>query len=351
LEVKVDINKTIIEKIDKHLSNYNCYRYDFENFLIGSLPPEERQREAVKIVGNIMTFHGKKELHRHVAELARIEVGVQELDSWIRDHVVHSVLSFALGIYINEEYLQQKLGIHVDEFQWKLAGLFHDIGYPVQISKGIIKPFTEKIEEIRNSLGIEGLGVRYKIILEGLEQLSHGKNSLELIQKRLDKWELKIDAEKEYRNTIENGHMCHGIISALTLFKVLDYMYEKYNPKRKYERILTEGGIDWNQKYFDEDIESACAAIFIHNLNESCFSEVKIDPETAPVAFLLKVSDCLQDWERPNKDNPLGLSAAQFDIEIENNKLILLTDIDEGRKNKIRRELASYVTLQNIEVR
>ena len=55
---------------------------------------------------------------------------------------------------------------------------------------------------------------------------------------------------------------------------------------------------------------------------EDCFIDARIDPEKAPLAFLLKLSDSLQDWERPSKINSTGLSANLFNIEIRNNKLI-----------------------------
>ena len=47
---------------------------------------------------------------------------------------------------------------------------------------------------------------------------------------------------------IENNRMDHGIISALTVLYLIDLMYDKNNPGRKYDSVYKEGS-DWNQKY------------------------------------------------------------------------------------------------------
>jgi predicted hydrolase (HD superfamily) len=43
--------------------------------------------------------------------------------------------------------------VSVDEFQWELAGMFHDIAYPIDIAKDIMKPYADKINEITRNLG------------------------------------------------------------------------------------------------------------------------------------------------------------------------------------------------------
>jgi len=135
-----------------------------------------------------MTHHGKRDLYKHVAQLARVEYSTRELESSLRDHVVHAMLSFLLGIYINENLMKQ-LHCDVNPFQWKLAGLFHDIGYPVQIAtKYLLKEYIDKINEIKNDLGVPAPDVSFKVIPEGLDKLTYGANSLELIQNQLNNW-------------------------------------------------------------------------------------------------------------------------------------------------------------------
>jgi len=146
---------------------------------------------------------------------------------------VHALLSFILGIYINEKFLKPLSGILVDDFQWKLAGLFHDVGYPAQVAKDILRPFTEKIKKIKRNLDVHSPDVYFKVVPVGFENLTNDLSSFDLIQERLDEWELRINAKKEYKQMVDSGDICHGMVSSLAILYVIDLMYDKYNKKRK----------------------------------------------------------------------------------------------------------------------
>lgn len=349
----MSINLTLLKEIIPYLYDYNCDQDDIESFMTYRGPFLERQHKAIEIIEGIMTAHGKKRLLRYVVELARVEHGIRELEPWVRDHVVHALLSFILGIYLNEKFLKPLDATAVDTFQWELAGLFHDVGYPAQIAKNaILKPFTGKINEIKKALGFLTPDVYFKIVPVGLENLTNNVNSFDLIQERLDGWSLQIDAKKEYNKIIDCGEICHGIISSLAVLYVIDLMYQKYNPKREYRDIYVRrgGNINFNQRYFEKDVVSACAAIYIHNLPNRCFADAKIDRSEAPVAFLLKLSDYLQEWERPSLRNSTGFSATQFDIKIGNGQLIFLAHIPDDKKEKIKNKISSSLVARDVQI-
>ncbi len=369
----MNINETLLEQTRTYLSGYGCNRDEIECFLIHCRNFPERQEKAIAIIKDIMRTHEKKELHLHVVELARVEQGIRELQPWVRDHVVHALLSFILGIYLNEKFLRPLSGSYVDPFQWKLAGLFHDVGYPAQVAKDILRPFAAKINEIKKTLGVRSPDIYFKVVPVELENLTNGLNSFDLIQERLDEWELRINAREEYNQMIASGDICHGMISSLAILYLIDLMYQKYNPKRKYSDIYAKGSnINWNQTFFESDVVSACSAIYIHNLPNKCFADAKIDRSKAPVAFLLKLSDCLQEWERPsltnsNGDsatksdclqewerpsltNSNGDSATKFDIMIDNDQLIFHADIPACKKKKIKDEISSTLVAQDIQI-
>ncbi len=347
----MNINVTLLDETNTYLDNYACYRDEIEHFLAHGGTFLERQQQAINIIRSIMTTHGKEELLRHVAELARVEHGIRELEPWVRDHVVHALLSFVLGIYINEKFLRPVIGNPVDDFQWKLAGMFHDVGYPAQVAKDILKPFTAKINEIKKILGVRVPDVYFQVVPVGLENLTNDINSFDLIQERLHEWNLRINAREEFGRMIDSGDICHGMISSLAVLYVIDLMYQKNNPKRKYSDIYAvSSNINWNQIYFDRDIISACSAIYIHNLPSRCFCDAKIDRSTAPVAFLLKLSDCLQEWERPSLNNPTGFSAIQFDIKIDDDQLIFRADIPDDKKKKIKDEISSSLVAPDVQI-
>ena len=296
-----------------------------------------------------MEVHGKEDLLPHLVQLAKIEHGIRELEPWVRDHVVHALLSFLVGIFVNK-YLLKPAGQGIVAFQWKLAGLFHDVGYPVQIARDILAPYTDKINAIKRKLDVSRPDVSFRIVPVGLNTLANGVDSFDLIQTWIDGWQLCIDCRGEYERMIRCGRICHGMISALSVPYVVDLMYEKCNPSREYKNISKPPGISWNQSYFENDVVPACSAIFVHNLPVRCFQHARICRTDAPLPFLLRLSDCLQDWERPSAADPKGIPDDVFDVEVVGGKLSF-TVRHSCRRRAIEQEIASSLITPDILVR
>ena len=132
------------------------------------------------------------------------------------------------------------------------------------------------------------------------------------------------------------------MVSALSVLYVIDLLYQKNNPRRK---NLPNSG--WSQDYFENDVVPACTAIFIHNLPIQYFRESKISLEKSPIAFLLRLSDCLQDWELPSYNNKNGFPANLYDINVVNKKLIF--SAPKERKEKIINEIVNSILATDIE--
>lgn len=347
-----NINRTLLNEISLqyHYSVYGYEKFEIEDFL-NTEDFTLRQNKATEIVKKILTTHGKQRLSNQVLRLADVEKGIKHLQQELRDHVVHALLSFLLGIYINEKFIPTFNCSQAKPFQWKLAGLLHDVAYPVQIAKDVIKSYSDEINELKKSLCIPAPDIFFQVVSVNIDKLRNRKNSFDLIQDQLDRWELQINAKEEYKKMIESGNVCHGMIGALGILYVIDLLYQKKNPHRKYEPIFRDDPrIDWDQKYFDEDIVPACSAIFVHNLDENCFKKSKINLFKAPLAFLLKLSDVLQEWERPSLKNRNGYDASSFDISIVDGKLILSANIPEKRKKEMRSEIVSCLNATNIKI-
>jgi len=124
----MNINNKIKELIHDHTWNYGFWDDEYMGFFNSNAGSDERQKQSIELIEKIMTTHGKEDLYKYLSELARIENGIRELEPWVRDHVSHSFLCYLLGIFINEYFLNDNFKIHIDNFQWKLAGLFHDMG-------------------------------------------------------------------------------------------------------------------------------------------------------------------------------------------------------------------------------
>lgn len=349
----MNINETLIREIDeRHLFfQYDVPIQSLHDFLRNPEPFPERQEKAINLIKDVMKAHRKKDLFEYISELARVEYNSRELAPHHRDHVVHAMLSFILGIYISDNFFKHHSKIHIDQFQWKLASLFHDIGYPIEVAgRYLLKPFEDNINKIRNSLDLPDTNqIHFKIVPEGLENLTNNKNSFDLINRCLENWEIDIDAREVFNTMIESGKINHGVISSLALLNVIDLIYQKYNPERVYSDVIKDG-VNFNQYFFDNDVVPACSAIYIHNLASEYFINKKINRFNAPIAFLLRLSDCLQEWERPSSKNTTGFPSEHFDIKINTSQLILHSSISEGKKNKIRNEISSTLICPDIQI-
>ena len=346
----MNINRTLSEELSEvNLGEYGCWQDELDRFVEWDGTFMGRQEEAGRIIERIMTAHQKEELFQCVVELARVERGIRELKPKVRDHVVHALLSFILGMYVNECFMDATQRATVTSLQWKLAGMFHDVAYPVQIAPDIMRPFAETMNSIRDRLGVPAPDVFFRVVPVGLELLQHGKNALQLLQNVVDEWGLAVRVGQEYENMINSTHICHGMISSLAVMHVIDLMYERCNPQRKREPVVVQN-TDWNQVHFERQVVPACAAIFLHNLPERCFRNARIDTKRAPLPFLLKLCDTLQDWERPSACNPRGLSPERFDITVEHGRLVFQAEVEAERKEKYKRELSSTLIAHDIIV-
>jgi len=80
-----------------------------------------------------LNVHGKEDIVQFLGNLASIEPNIQELQPWVRDHVVHAINTFLIGVYILEKAnFPPFRGARFDyPFMWKLCGPTHDLGYPI----------------------------------------------------------------------------------------------------------------------------------------------------------------------------------------------------------------------------
>jgi len=289
---------------------------------------KSKYQPAMELTKQLIKCHGKKQLYQHIVELYEVEEATMGLTGK-RDHVIHALNTFLLGVYINNLYLPPN---SVDIFQWKLTALFHDIAYPLEIAQKIIERYFEKISEIKEELHVETYNATLNIIPQNLDKLTHNKSAFDLIQQRVYEWGLDVNVKKRYDDMINDNKLCHGILSSLTVLYLIDLMYQKNNPLRD-----NKSHNGWEQKKFEKDIVSACSAIFIHNLGDDAFKN--IDKTKASLAYLLKLCDELQNWNRPKKKMPKGDSPENYDVDICNDKLYFKTK-SEDSKNRISKNIA-----------
>ena len=335
----------LIEKILNEIGDTLDYRYhiqvDFDDWKLFKEPLinksgkinkskfEKRQKKSLEIIKKILNVHGKEDIVCFLGKLASIEPKIQELQPWVRDHVVHAINTFLIGVYILEKVSFPLFkGARFDyPFMWKLCGPTHDLGYPIEIAHNLKKPFIDEMNDILDKLNSPSPKLKPKNYPQNLEKLCDNWNANEIIQKRLTEWALGINTEDYYDWLKKKNKMDHGVISALSQLKVIEAMYYKINPKRKNENI-SQYNLNFNQRNFDLDIVSASAALFVHNidLNFYGFSN-KITFDLSPLAFLLFLCDTFQEWDR-YAENRLVYSGEDFDIVCDNSEISLFVPGD-----------------------
>lgn len=341
-----NINGQLLTDIAPELDKYDCRPEQLADVLLPRISFEARQARAITFITDVLTKHGKRNILHYLSDLAEVEQRVRALQPRQRDHVVHAVRTFLLGVFLNERLL----GGRADALQCKLAFLLHDVGYPLEIAARVGEPFGNRLNEIADEIGVEIVPVRFIAPqLADIERLTQGNNSIDLIQKRLAQWGLDIDVNSAYEESAKKGTVCHGVISALAILRVLDMLYQKNNGAREHIEVFIKG-VDWNQTYFEQDNLSACAAIFLHNLKPKWFTATKIQRELAPVAFLLRLADALQEWERPSGNDHRGFPPSLFNIEVANGQLSFRSGIPDRRKAAIWQDIQGVLDARDIEI-
>jgi hypothetical protein len=117
-----------------------------------------------------------------------------------------------------------------------------------------------------------------------------------------------------------------------------------------YHRDIIVDKINWNQRWFEGDVVPACTSIFLHNLENRRFEGTQVRANRAPVAFLLRLADTLQEWDRPSGTEPRGHSPELFDIEVSSGKLVYRTGIDDAIKRGIRITLDQTLADHNVRI-
>ena len=276
-----------------------------------------------------------------------------------RDHYIHSVNVFLLGICIyiqNSNYQRIFNEAVIDEdkypenyktkheeffFRWGLASLFHDVGYPVEIigkqimsfikfatdadhddSKGNIKAHLE-FDNFRRLNSIAEIMPKKKFIQEYYAQNESSVyidllQPIDLLAQKIHlSIGIPIEAIKEKLDSFvvdmaKHGFIDHGFYSAIIVLKWYGYLIQvtNGNPMRFYNAILDSAG-----------------AILMHNYYRNVilkqFTNKPLGAKEYPIAYLLILCDELQEWNRAGygKIEKFRTHANSANIRIDDNSL------------------------------
>ncbi len=265
-----------------------------------------------------------------------------------RDHYVHSVYVFLLGLAIyeiNETYrnvynvfyhLNEKVaGAHYLQY-WGLASLFHDIGYPFELPFEQVASYFEVSGEERKTRPFiayqmmkKFTDLEEKIEVGGRSFHSTDEMFAYLLEEKLGKvYTFTQESMCETLNTRAacpekyNYFMDHAYFSATVLFR----------------KLFVEMKCEMTQEHLD-----ALTAILLHNslykfdvANIRSEANIPLKMELHPMAYMLMLCDELQCWDRTaygrNSITELHPFGCSFHLEKNNIKATYHFDKKESHK-------------------
>ncbi|MHB9130006.1 MAG: hypothetical protein ACYDBB_02815 [Armatimonadota bacterium] len=297
-----------------------------------------RNANAKDAMKRVLSYYGKGEFEPALGKLAEIEANIASLAPGHRNHISHSLLVYMLGTMVNDEFLRWRHS-SVNHLAWTVASLLHDIGYPVEIAhEYILKGFSASIPLPVINRNDDECAQLFRVVPYELEMLSCEINSLAIFDERFQKWGVGvISAADQYKRMVDSGKVRHGMISAVLVLKVIDSLYRE--------------NAYWDPRTFHSDIIDACAAIFLHNVYSDCFTpDVKLHHDIAPLAFLLTLCDCMQEWDRYTEKDNRNLPASFFQLRVDGSGVILFVP-NESTRSKVRDDCAKRLCMDCVDIR
>jgi len=365
--------KATIDVFLDYESQYTAYEV-YENFLmIYQITPEDKSEVDEYSPHSLISEPNT--LLDLVNIMKKYEENTGELINRQRDHFIHSVNVFVLGLAIyaqNENYRgifkeyildnnhykkyyrtpENEFSHEEFLYRWGIAALFHDIGYPFEIiGKQIDKVIEDGVKSISINYDVEAnvdyrdfnefnaivkippydyadeFRQRYKSakvldLFKPTDIMAHkiakdfnfNKNQFKKLIKHLNSF-------VRYMN--ENGFVDHGYFSAILVLNSYGKLIQQY--------------VDKDKDFFFYPIVDSATAILLHNyynktLQSKLFNLGKLDPSCSPISYLLIFCDELQEWNR----RPYGVLDKQknhvndFDVEIDEEKIIVRYILKNG---------------------
>jgi hypothetical protein len=323
-----DIRQTLVADYDLSLTaeEYEIFTSSFaenhEKYYHSAY--KSRQCTSFGLMKKILQPDRKEKILLFLSDLAGMEPQIQELQPWNRDHIVHAIHTFFIGVYLLKRisFPENHATRYNPALMWKLIGPTHDLGYPIEIAGNIHKGFIGIMNGILSEINPDALQLKQKACPANLEVLCDGRSANDLIQNRLDEWKLGIDVNDYYEWLQELNRVDHGVIGALAQLKVMDALCQEKETMR-IAGNAEAGEMRSHAAIRELDMVSAAAALFVHNIDPRYprFTN-KIHFHAAPIAFLLFLCDTFQEWDR-YADRRTIFPGEEFDIEYKDNQVVL----------------------------
>ena len=317
-----------------------------------ALGPNETNRQIAseKLLNAIWLKHPKLGLHPDYEHLKNLEFAPKDPPKY-KDHIEHMYKVFLLGLYLYENHSKfhkaiNDYGLDDNAFLsvWILAALSFDAGYVIDYAQKPVELYTRMTEMLSrplwnlfpNDFGEkteEGIRARSNMPAPRIEHMYLLKNALQEFKGKGRSVQLTVHDDDNpiltyFSNTEdkndERRYYDHGIVSAgMMLFQQAKLC--------EYYKVFPEGELNSIQKdrlktvrdaipQYTEYVKPAAFAVALHNLKKDWSGErmldlaidgvrldefrIPLDTELEPgcgpepIAYLLRLCDELQCWDR-----------------------------------------------------
>ena len=305
--------------------------------------------------------------------MEKYEKNTGELIDRQRDHFIHSVNVFLLGLaiytknkkyrkafnnYVKKSQYKKYYGYENKEvsreeflYRWGVASLLHDIGYPFEIvGKQLKKIINDGVKSISNSYSVS-LGIDFdnfdefnSIVKMDPYDFADNYRKINKRSKVLDLYKptdiLAHKVAKDFNFSNEKFKLLkkhlNGFIYYMREKDFIDHgFYSAILVLNSYGKIMQK--YDKNDIFFFYPIVDSASAILLHNyynktLQKDPFNLKKLSPKSNPIAYLLILCDELQEWNR----QPFGqidkqkLHVNELSISIGENSMDVIYIIKNG---------------------
>jgi hypothetical protein len=260
------------------------------------------------------------------------EENAATLIDWQRDHYIHSVNVFILGLCIYIQNANFRVSFTVanldkskyknsydtkhEEFfyRWGIASLFHDVGYPIEIIGKQLKKFMEFVSSVGGSETL-----KYRLEFENFEELNRiaeviPREKFTRVYREKYTSSLNLDLLKPIDLLAHKLHISLGVdlcavkaaldgfVDTMSKFGFIDHGFYSAIIVLKWYGFLIQS-CEYKPEYFFYPVLDSASAILLHNyyknvIMKSPFEKGYLSPHEHPIAFLLMLCDELQEWDR-----------------------------------------------------
>jgi hypothetical protein len=297
---------------------------------------------ARELYNYIQRSHKKESIFTFMEDLQLYEETLMKIIPEQRDHYLHSVSVYLLGLSIYNSHFLIRNAVNTDRnlgdedkqnssflFRWSLTACLHDIAYPLELTLKSFNKYSKKLHNIEqenfsffqidrslydrfNLLPIISPDekIDFKKNDTALGLIAHGIVNDEKKRSRISYDTLLSILDKDFEKNLKNGRIDHGAFSAILILNRIHKLYEKNN---------------WKTEDFYIDVVDAATAIFLHNayrftsLKDLFGNGIYKYDSPSPLGYLLFICDSLCEWLRGRRRD-----AHHYSIKVNNDGIRII---------------------------